>query len=317
MYRVCINFESVYTSYHNYIKYMNQESSQGVAAKPRLPGAFAVWSEAWDLYLSNLRLLVSIMLVPAVVSVILTKIFSLNAPIVVGPDGSSPLPANVSLVIFIITSFVGSWSSAAFLIAIRDRSIGPTFTEAYRKGWEKVWSYMWLGFLYGAIVMGGLLLLVIPGIFFFVSLGLSPYILIMEEERGMNALIKSRVYIKGYWWAIAGRLALVTLMLIAIVIAVSAFLTPINSYLTDIVTTSLVMPFIMVYGYVLYGHVKAVRGQVTFVPTRSEKINLSLVAALCLFIPMLAASVLASLSAARLQAEKNAHPVEEAPYSQQ
>ena len=118
-------------------------------------------------------------------------------------------------------------------------------------------------------------LLVIPGVIFTVWFSLSIFVMIAEDLNGMNALLKSREYVKGKWGDVAWRLFFVA--------AVSFLVTWISGLIlgfllgklgTEIVRFAgglFLTPFVMTYLYLVYGNLKAIKGEIAFSPTGSQK----------------------------------------------
>ncbi len=75
-------------------------------------------------------------------------------------------------------------------------------------------SYLWIALLSGFIILGGSLLLIIPGIIFSVWFLFSQYALIIDDARGTRALVQSKHIIKGRFWAVCLRI--LTIILISI-----------------------------------------------------------------------------------------------------
>jgi len=81
---------------------------------------------------------------------------------------------------------------------------------------------IWVGLLAGFVGAGGFLLFVIPGIVFTVWFCFAQFVLVREDLRGMDALLKSREYVRGKGGKVALRLLLVwavTLLLVAVPVA--------------------------------------------------------------------------------------------------
>lgn len=72
--------------------------------------------------------------------------------------------------------------------------------------WKLVLPLLWIAILEMLIVLGGLVLLIIPGIYFGVVLSFSTFTLIEEKHRGTAALNASRNLVKGRFWATLWRL---------------------------------------------------------------------------------------------------------------
>lgn len=68
-------------------------------------------------------------------------------------------------------------------------------------------ALVWLGVLYAAVVAGGSLLLVLPGIYVAVACTAAFPVLVAEDRRGLDALRRARELSKGRWWATLAAMA--------------------------------------------------------------------------------------------------------------
>lgn len=85
---------------------------------------------------------------------------------------------------------------------------GITHNEALRAGFSKMWSMLWLTLLTAVLIVIGLLFLILPGIWLFVSWSVAPVVLIREGVKGRKAMGRSFRLVKSAFW-----LALVVLIL--------------------------------------------------------------------------------------------------------
>jgi len=92
--------------------------------------------------------------------------------------------------------------------------------------------------------MGGWVLFIIPGIILMILLYMAPYVYTQEGLRGMNALLRSRELVRDHWWALAGRLLLVFLMLLGIFIVVGIILGLLGAGFTGYAKTDLITSII-------------------------------------------------------------------------
>jgi hypothetical protein len=72
---------------------------------------------------------------------------------------------------------------------------------------RRAWPLLWLGLLYLLIVTGGLLLVIVGAIWFFVAFAFWIPALFVEGLRGGRALGRSYELVKGRWWRTFGVLA--------------------------------------------------------------------------------------------------------------
>src|SRR3989338_2774959 len=179
-----------------------------------LPGAPAIFSQTWSLYKQRLVTFLGIMIIPTLVLLAFIGLLALSAGGgFLGFDLLSPELAAGGIGLFILLAIVfflavfisQAWGQTALLYAIKDSQEGIGVIESYRRGWHKILSYYWVFLLFGFITIGGFFLLVVPGIIFAIWFSLAISILIDEDVKGMNALLKSREYVKGRWGSILWR----------------------------------------------------------------------------------------------------------------
>jgi len=84
-----------------------------------------------------------------------------------------------------------------------------TIGAAYSRAIRALGPLLWTSILYGIIVLVGLLLLVVPGILFFLWYSLCSLVVVVEGSNGMPALNRSKLLMKGN----IGTLSLLLLIL--------------------------------------------------------------------------------------------------------
>lgn len=90
-------------------------------------------------------------------------------------------------------------TNAAMTYAIAETYLGRKVTpgEALRRGLGKIGPLIWTGILMGAAIMGGLILLIIPGILCMLWFGLAQYVVILEDKSGGAALSRSKKLVQS------------------------------------------------------------------------------------------------------------------------
>lgn len=255
-----------------------------------LPGATAILSQAWSLYKQRLGTFLGVMIIPMLVLIGLFAVLAgggflgftlLSSKFAAGGIGLLVLLA----IVFFLAIFISqTWGQTALLYAIRDSQEGIGVGEAYRRGWHKILSYWWITLLAGFITMGGFLLLIVPGIIFAVWFSLAMFILIAEDLKGMNALLKSREYVKGKWGGILWRFffigALSLIISLVPVLIFSLLKIPFGAEISRFVIGLFLTPLVMSYSFLVYSNIKAVKGEVVFAPTGGQKATFIIVAIL-------------------------------------
>ncbi len=113
------------------------------------------------------------------------------------------------LIIACVAFLAVTWIVAASLYAIVEKT---GIKESLGLGLSRVLAFFWLFFLITLIIGGGYGLLILPGILFTIWFFFAQYVLAAEDQRGMDALLKSKEYVRGHGWAVLGRLLLLMLI---------------------------------------------------------------------------------------------------------
>ena len=190
------------------------------------------------------------------------------------------LPSEATFVLYIALFLIQFWAYTALIFAIKGGDHEMDVITAYSQSFKKAHSCAWVLLLGGFIMVGGYGLFFIPGIIFSVWFSLSLYVLLDENEKGMNALLKSREYVRGRWWGVAWRLFF-GLMLGIIPYAIVAFAVialtpgiPSAEELVAALVTILWLPFYSIYSYLIYRGLRDEKGALTIAPTLGKKIFL-------------------------------------------
>jgi len=242
----------------------------------------ALCAEAWSAYKERGLTLLGVLIVSSLVTVVCAIVLGIAATGMLG--GIDQVVQSVQqgqigvgsmiLIGCIVSLFImlALWSQCAVLAAALDDSIG--ILAAMRVGWQKLWGFGWILFLVSAIVSGGFLLFILPGIFLSVSLLFAVYFYLDEDLRGMDAVLASHYAVKGRWWNTLGKLVLVWLMAVAL-----EFIPVVGQFLYFIF-----MPFLLLFLVALYRNVHETAPEP--VPSGS-RLGWSLLAALGVVIPVL------------------------------
>lgn len=111
----------------------------------------------------------------------------------------------------------------AITVTVSDICLGnqPGFVRSYKRLFGKLFgSVLFTNILQFLVIMGGLLLLVIPGLVAIIWLLFTPAVVILERTSGISALKRSKSLGDGFHWKNAGVLLLLlaVLYLLALVV---------------------------------------------------------------------------------------------------
>jgi len=141
----------------------------------------------------------------------------------------------------------------AMLLSIKDRNFVGTIKDYFNWSKPLVWPYAWVSVLTGLVIMAGFILFIVPGIIFAVWFGLAKYAAILDGKKGAEALKYSKSLVKGNFWPVLGRIALLVAMAM-ILSSISSVGFMINLFFTA--------PFAMIYVYLMYEDLKRLKGAI-------------------------------------------------------
>ena len=151
---------------------------------------------------------------------------------------------------------------------------GMSVGKALGSAFKNIFSYSWVAIVAYLAIMGGTLLLIIPGIVFAVWFAFAIYVFVVEGRKGFGAMMTSKEYIRGYWWDVLGRFLVLALLgaafqmlALLIVLAGGESLQRLVGALVNLVFT----PFVFIYIYLIYKNLKELKPQVASSPAPEEK----------------------------------------------
>src|SRR5918995_4324832 len=207
-----------------------------------------VLSEAWGMYKAHWRHLLPIALVVyaavALISLLLTTILENWIAGILG--------AVVSLVALF-------WVQGALVKAVEDVRDGRpdlTLGETFQRVRPQLGSIIVGGILAGIGILLGLVLLIVPGLVLLTWWVLIIPVIVLEERSAGEAFSRSRALVRGHGWGVFGVIVLTILIVIAFAIALGLVLLPFQdwlaSFLSNVISGTLVTPFIAVTWTLLY-----------------------------------------------------------------
>lgn len=164
--------------------------------------------------------------------------------------------------------YVMLWWYVSFLRAVAHidggevvTSVRKSFTKENRK---KIFPFLGVSLLSSLIILGGIILLVIPGFIFAVWFALSGYVLVFEGVSIKESLKKSKNYIKGRFWKTFWRFVFVGLiyfltyipLVILIALIPEGTIKGIIQAFVEAAFGIVWSPLLMIYLYKLYKNLK-------------------------------------------------------------
>ncbi len=211
-----------------------------------------LFRESWRLFKKKYATLLGLLLVPfgaLIASAILVLLLSF-----LGADTTAF--RIFVIVLFVIVGIIFSlWSKAAMFYSA---SFDGRFKESLRKTWPKVLPFFILELFVLISVLAGFIILIIPGIIFYIWFEFAVLILINENDQGINALAKSKEYVRGNWWPIFGRIFILFLLSLVASLLTKIFPNFIGQILSAIYLL-IYSPFSIVYLYVIYKNLRELK----------------------------------------------------------
>ena len=149
---------------------------------------------------------------------------------------------------------------------------GAQMNAALAQGAKQFFPYLWLSALSGLVVAGGFVMAVVPGIIFAIWFSFSIYAFLIDGKRGLEALLKSKEYVVGYFWPVFGRL----LMLLVVALPFLMFMSFVakSDFEVNAVTLffqAFFTPFALCYSFILYSQLKNLKPDVAANPVAVKK----------------------------------------------
>jgi hypothetical protein len=215
--------------------------------EPELESVGDLLGATWLIYKGRFGVLVGLYVLSALLMIALPAAIAAAGGIIAATvpfAGGAVFGA--SLLGALVGALASLWAFGGFIAASCDETL--KFGEALGSGWRRLWSLLWLYLMAGYVVGGGLFLFVLPGLAMLVWFFASQFIVFEEEERGMDAVLKSRAYVRGFGWGVLWRLLVIS------VLALFASLVP-------LVGSILFTPFMMLFMVHVYKDLRGIKGR--------------------------------------------------------
>lgn len=120
---------------------------------------------------------------------------------------------SLPMIIFILIALGGTiasiWITIAFvrvIFKLYNEQISGNIKEELQKSTHLIWISLLVSILTSLIILGGLILLIIPGVLFAVWFAFSFYAVAIDEHKVVESLKTSHQLVKNRWWAVLWRL---------------------------------------------------------------------------------------------------------------
>jgi len=109
------------------------------------------------------------------------------------PNSALAIPVNLLSIVINMIVAIGFTKIALDLIYKRKTELSLIFTQ-----WKYFWRYLGASILYGLIVIGGLILLIVPGIIWGIKYGFFSYAIVDKDMGALEALRESGKITMGH-----------------------------------------------------------------------------------------------------------------------
>lgn len=236
-----------------------------------LPGPIVLLKSAWQIYKARFWSLLSLYVLPILVLGGLITIFALLT--LMFPTLSPVVLVFISLLLFIPFAIVSLRSAVALIFAIVAPQPVGVF-EAFKISKGKALSFFWVGLLMGLVMMGGFVMLIVPGFIFLAWFSLSQFIFVAEGHKGFSALLKSKEYVNGNLGKVFLRLLFIVVINILVSLVIKFGIGLISETVAGVVSglfSLLSAPLWFAYTFSLYQALRAKKPELISQPVSGRK----------------------------------------------
>ena len=166
-------------------------------------------SGALQLYIENYQLFLSFSLAGATLVVLKT--------IIDGIGGNWTPYAGIVLNPLAFGFWVLFYTALIFSVQKRHLHEMTSFLGAVRSVYPKFWRAVGAGVVFVMILALGILLLIVPGVYWLTVLYFFMYLLVLEDKRLWDAFEESSELVKGHFWKILGAHGLIAVIALALI----------------------------------------------------------------------------------------------------
>ena len=213
-----------------------------------------VIGEAWGIYKTHWRHLLTISFVTYLIVSVLTAILA------------AILTWFGALIGFFISLVAVFWLQAALVKAVedvRDGRADMSFQETFEAAKPRLASVLVAGILASLGIAIGLLLLIVPGLILMTIWAVIIPVIVLEGKSAGESFSRSRELVRGHGWGVFGVIVLTVLLLIGFEIVLALILSPLadwlKSFVSTVVSGTITAAFIAVVLTLLYFRLKAAK----------------------------------------------------------
>ncbi len=238
----------------------------------RLTDPWSLLKNSFNWYKANFKAMIFMILAMVIPIVILTVVFTAGFAIADNLSETAGkvltiITGAISAVLIVFVIYYAFRAQLGLYLTIKNPTAG--FKANYQATKKLFWSGLGVSLLSGLLVLAWSLLLIIPGIIFWVFYSLAFFIFVFEGTKGYQAIKASKELVKGYWWSLFGRyLYFGVLMLIISLIASIPQAFMVDDGAVELVYKGIIQivsyvltPWFIVYAYLIYRDLKHIKSQ--------------------------------------------------------
>lgn len=250
-----------------------------ITINPQLPNFISLVKESLQIY----KLKFNVLLLLSLISYGLTFFTAATIAAITMPAVlvGGFFPSKVLLwifwgILFIIAMLLimaaSLWLQAGTLIIVKDRAEKIGLGAALRQANHCVIPLTLTILILLPILFLGWTFFAIPGIIFSIWFLFTSYIVITENKKGIDAIAKSREYVRGYF----GKILILELIAGFAMVFIMAIFESISKNLPSgnliyFAISVLMAPLSLIYTYLIFEHLKKIKGDTVVMPTEKQK----------------------------------------------
>jgi len=114
------------------------------------------------------------------------------------------LMTGVRIIYSLVSVFIAISGIMAISVIVKNEKFA--IKNIYKKAWKGYWKFLLLNIVLGLLYLIGFVFLIIPGVLAVVWLTFSRFVMVEKQTGLKEALLKSKLIVKGYFWKVLGRL---------------------------------------------------------------------------------------------------------------
>ncbi len=204
---------------------------------------------AWSLYKKKIKSVVPFALIGGVAT------WMLDTGFLPGQNSELLILTLAGVLAVMVGVYIMLLSSLSIFLVIITDSKEISVLNTYKIAQSKIISYLWITILASLITICGLFLFIIPGIVVGLWFSFIMYAFLIENDKGMSALLKSKEYVRGKELLIFGHTILLAFIgtIISGIAGIAVMWLPKTIEIgANNIISFLVAPFLAAYMFLLY-----------------------------------------------------------------